>query len=359
MMAEAPAAFISPLPGSFGLAHTPNALLAGTERGIFRLADGAENWVASSRGLSAQQIAAVEFSGGRLIAATADGLMFRTDEGGQWRIVTSGSGIEVPETFFAVHSDDSTGTIWAAAGTGAYRSADGGETWQRFFAQNGLAHSARSVTVTSGGVPLTGTFLGGVYRSLDGGTSWQTSNTGLSNLTVRALDVDASSPSTVWAATDSGLFRSLNSGESWSAASGSLAGTEVASVSDVAGDLVLAGTRDGRIHRSTDGGATWSVVHTSSSAVTSLASHAGGLVFAGTESGEVLAGTADLSTWTPVAGGPLGAPVRSLRVAPDASAVFAGLSGRSILRLDLVVPDRDAPVVPGSPAIPPRLVAPR
>jgi photosystem II stability/assembly factor-like uncharacterized protein len=362
MMAEPPTPLSSPLPGSFGLVRAPEAIVAGTERGVFRLSDGAQSWTPSSRGLAVQEIAALERFGGRLLTSTSDGLMFRTDEGGRWRIVPAGSGIAVPETFFALRADDATGTIWSAAGTGVYRSSDGGATWQRFFAQHGLLHSARSVAVTSAGTPLVGTFLGGVYRSLDGGSSWQASNTGLSNLTVRALDVDPQAPGTVWAGTDAGLFRSASSGESWSAASGSLSGAAVAAVSDgAAPGLVLAGTRDGRIHRSTDAGASWSVAHTaaSGSPVTALDSHGDGLVVAGTESGEVLVGTAGASSWTGLPGSPLPAPVTSLRFSEDGRAVFAGLAGRSVHRLDLIVADRDAPVRPTSPARPPRVVPPR
>src|SRR5215467_10405539 len=60
-----------------------------------------------------------------------------------------------------------------------------------------------------------GTNAGGVRRSVDGGITWSAVNTGLTNLDVERLAIDASGPQTVSAGTGGGLFKTVDGGATW------------------------------------------------------------------------------------------------------------------------------------------------
>jgi hypothetical protein len=99
----------------------------------------------------------------------------------------------------------------------------------------------------------------GVYRSLNHATNWSAFNSGLTNLSARALALDPGSPPTLYAGTDGGLFKSVNGGTNWTAAQDGLG--ESNTVYAVAIDpsspaTVYAGT-DGGLFKSDDGGDSW------------------------------------------------------------------------------------------------------
>src|SRR5439155_904852 len=55
----------------------------------------------------------------------------------------------------------------------------------------------------------------GLFKSTDGGTNWQP--TGLARTNVRAIAIDPTTPTTLYAGTDSGVFKSVDGGATWSA----------------------------------------------------------------------------------------------------------------------------------------------
>src|SRR5215467_14841789 len=65
------------------------------------------------------------------------------------------------------------------------------------------------------GIIFIGTNAGGVRRSVDGGITWSAVNTGLTNLDVERLAIDASGPQTVSAGTGGGLFKTVDGGATW------------------------------------------------------------------------------------------------------------------------------------------------
>ena len=80
----------------------------------------------------------------------------------------------------------------------------------------------------------------GVYKSTTGGDSWNPVNTGLTNTEVRALAIDPATPSTLYAGTDGGVFKSTTSGGTWIALNSGLADTT--SVLSLAIDLATQST---------------------------------------------------------------------------------------------------------------------
>ena len=57
---------------------------------------------------------------------------------------------------------------------------------------------------------------GGVFMSADSGVTWTASNTGLTSINISALGVDPANGNNVFAGTDEdGVFKSTNGGTSW------------------------------------------------------------------------------------------------------------------------------------------------
>ena len=113
---------------------------------------------------------------------------------------------------------------------------------------------------------------GGVRKSVDRGITWSTVNTGLTNLAVQSLAMDASGPQTVYAATvGGGLFKTDDGGATWQnipAISGSI--VSVAADPNRSG-VVYAGVfmnlANGSIRKSIDGGVTWATIFPTTAAI--------------------------------------------------------------------------------------------
>ncbi len=165
------------------------------------------------------------------------------------------------------------------------------------------------------GVIYVGGDVGGVYKTEDKGRHWRFINNGLADYAVYALAVDRASPDTVYAGTVSGLCKSTDAGEHWQfleqTSKGALAITSERGVSvrNIAVDptdssTLYAGTPDGRVLKSRDGGGSWTVVYTagersSVSAIVVADSDASLLLAASTAAGVLKSEDAG-QTWTAV-----------------------------------------------------------
>lgn len=107
---------------------------------------------------------------------------------------------------------DGHGAIYAGSfGHGIFRSADRGSTWVRV--GGGVSDPfILSLSSTKDGAVYAGTFRGGVFRSRDDGHSWQPVSTGLKQLEVKALlAVDQE----LFAGTGDGVYRLRHSDDRW------------------------------------------------------------------------------------------------------------------------------------------------
>jgi len=145
-------------------------------------------------------------------------------------------------------------------------SLDAGAAWQASW----MDHTqARVVALTADprvqetGVLLAGSEGSGVLRSADRGRSWMAANVGLHNYHVLSLAWAPPAPQGVWpvwevvfAGSEDGLYRSPNGGRAWKRSEGVHGAVLcVAAAPDFhAGGLVLAGTEENGLWRSTDGG---------------------------------------------------------------------------------------------------------
>jgi photosystem II stability/assembly factor-like uncharacterized protein len=95
----------------------------------------------------------------------------------------------------------------------------------------------------------------GIFKSMDGGATLEA----LSNMTgVSVVALDPTLVSTVYAGTSRGLFKSTNGGKSWASTSLAESYTALLVVDPVTpSTLYAAGGVDDHISKSTDGGGSW------------------------------------------------------------------------------------------------------
>jgi uncharacterized repeat protein (TIGR01451 family) len=88
---------------------------------------------------------------------------------------------------------------------------------------------------------------GGVFKSNDGGSNWTDINAGLTSVDVRALDIDPTRPNILYVGTAAGVFRSTTGGSSWTAVNAGLSSLSNSS-------LTIDPSRPERVYIRTDDG---------------------------------------------------------------------------------------------------------
>lgn len=187
----------------------------------------------------------------------------------------NGHGLEPvpqPQQELACCASDGSRILVGGRPHGTAFSLDAGGNWQASW-MDGVDTSVLCIAadpkVSESGVLLAGSAGGGVLRSANRGYGWQVCNFGLSDFNVLALAWAPPMPESAWprwevvfAATEDGVCRSPNGGRGWRRSDG-LSGV-VQSLA-VAPDfyqsgLILAGTEDQGLWRSTDGGRSFTPV---------------------------------------------------------------------------------------------------
>ena len=223
---------------------------------------------------------------------------------------------------------------------GAFRSSDGGATWQQGLGLGNnvfslaIDPSDTSIVYAGTGIVYAGT--SGVWKSIDGGGSWET--TGLTYSHVYGLIVDPSNNSIIYAGTDEGVFKSITGGGSWSV---SLIYTPVyaLAIDPSNSNIVYAGSDGyyGALFKSTDGARTWNTINSGltdirNASVFSLAVdpsnpgtiYAGGIDQAGTY-GVVYKSTNSGGSWSGMSNGLPNSQVSALVIDPgNPDTLYAG-----------------------------------
>ncbi|HEX5317160.1 MAG TPA: hypothetical protein VFX22_10965, partial [Candidatus Kapabacteria bacterium] len=186
-------------------------LYAGTEKGIFRLNNGENDWQALSDELPPLPVSAIIGIDSTMFIGM-QGVHLSTDSGLTWR----GDGLTNDEvTSLAAIGQ----TIFAATpSSGIFRS-NQSSSWTRI--DSGLERPFNITALLAFGDTLfAGSSSGNLYRSIDSGTSWDRVDAGFFPSGINTLFATAHF---LYAGTaTNGIFRSADQSRSWNSASGGL-----------------------------------------------------------------------------------------------------------------------------------------
>ena len=248
--------------------RNPQVLVARTDEGVLRSADGGETWHAADGLPGMSVLSLLRAPTGVMYATNARSLYRSADGGATW------SEIEVATPVFRPGSLRSFGrvslrllavdptapaTLYAKRtlslfSGGLWRSSDGGVSWQ----PAGLGSIILSLAQTPSALYV-GTYMGGVYRSDDRGFTWRAVGSPDQVQVIWQLAVDPTTPTTLYASTDNGVHKSDDGGLTWRAVG--LPGQSVGALAVIpTTPTTLYASTDNGVHKSDDGGATWRAV---------------------------------------------------------------------------------------------------
>ncbi len=253
-------------------------LYVGTHDGVYK--PGYENgtWIRASTGLAdgvVYKIDTLSFING-VFAATSAGLFFSTDRGGLWNFKPAGWIYDMAEV--------SGGYLYAATSKGVIESSDEGNDWTSPASIGFPTGSAFSLLHDT--KLFAGTENNGVFVTTDGGNFWTQTGIGspLMFCSVNALGQNSAG---LFAGTDTaGAFFTADRGQSWTRVP-TIAAANVSCFLLNHANKSFAGTLDGGIFTSSDGGVIWNSMNDglTTAAVYSLAIDPQGYLYAATDSG--------------------------------------------------------------------------
>ncbi len=221
----------------------------GSRTGIYRSTNGGQDWQQVNTGLTGVVRALLADGEARVYAGSGNQVFVSADGGGSWTSKSDGLSGD-PNAEIAALSRNSNGHFFAATVNGdVYRSLDGGLTWVRKLSTGSLLSG---MAVAPNGDLYVGTETMGLWRSNDDGDSWQ--STGLSNNEVLAIAVDSSGK--VFAGAAGGLYRSTDGGATWTLVLAADPGVSGIVTGDP-GVVVAATWADCVLYRSEDNGDHW------------------------------------------------------------------------------------------------------
>jgi len=255
----------------------PNILLAGTNGGLYRTANGGTSWtkvVASGQFYDIEALTSTN-----MVATTKGGLYRSTDSGATWVLVTTIA--STGRIALAVSASNSDFVAALVSNTsngfkGFYASVDGGLTytlrsstpnlmgWETNGSDSG-GQAWYDLCVAVSPVDVNQIVVGGVntWKSTNGGVSWTIMTNWYQTSTVPAMHADQhdlifQNSTTLFSANDGGIYRSTNNGVSWTDLTNGMSISQLYRASAAQTDIrVIAGLQDnGTKLRSTTG--TWS-----------------------------------------------------------------------------------------------------
>jgi hypothetical protein len=270
----------------------------------------------------------------RVVAATNDGgLVASGDRGATWQRFGTGFSSRSSRQVVFDPADSRRLYVGAFNGGGLNVSTDGGATWTSRRVGSPVSYVWSAAVDARTGAVLAGTVGEGLWRSADGGTTFV--RLGAATLTdVRAILADGDR---LLAGGRLGLHRSTDGGATWTQ-------PLTASVSNLTVDprnsaIVYAALQTGGVMRSRDGGATFETTNTG---LTSLRTSRGNgvvidptdsaVIYIGTEGGGVFKSTDSGGTWRAVSQGLSNPTVFALAIDPrDRNVLYAG-GGSGVFR---------------------------
>jgi photosystem II stability/assembly factor-like uncharacterized protein len=260
--------------------RSPAEILAVTDHGLFKSADGGATWGQLPVGGIPVSLAIDPFAPATLYAGTADGALFTSrDDGATW--APAGAGLGAGSVDVIAPDPATPGTLFAgvngSAASGIWKSADGGAHWTLAVATDKV--DALAASPSRAGQALAGLEPSGILSSEDGGATWAPANQGLSGTVVLAAAVDPFTAGTLYAAVYShnqhnfpvtgiddqalalGLQRSRDGGRTWERAD---AGLDTAFLTKLVAHprspgrlYALSNDSPARVYTTADGASSW------------------------------------------------------------------------------------------------------
>jgi ligand-binding sensor domain-containing protein len=303
-------------------------LFAATIGDIYR-SEGGGQWTRLGVDVRDNTLSALVRIDGRFIAASSDGGIYVSDNGGfHWACQDS---MIIPRDARTLAVNDSV-HIFAGLGDGyVMTSTDRGVHWNQLprVWSNALV---LGLACDSGGLVYAGVLGDGVFRSSDEGKSWTAASMGLLDRYVRTLL--RTSRGSLLVGTDGGVFKSTDGASTWDAAGPLTLSHPVLCLTEDIDSSLYAGTAGFGVFRSIDGGDSWQPADEGlgSFYVQTLTCGDGWHIYAGTLAGGVFETLAGAWQWTALNSGLPALDINFLSMNPPF--IYSGTRGSWGSRLD-------------------------
>jgi len=259
--------------------------------GILKSKDSGQTFTAANQGLDSLVVASLAMAQNDpdlLYAGTGAGIYKTTNGGATWSATGSG---DLPLSL--IIDPTNPNILYAGFNGDLQKTVDGGDTWVS--SANGIDNPlvfSLAIDPNNTSVVYAGTAGTGAFKSVDGGATWNPLNV---DTTVWSLYVDPANSNVIYAGSNgNGVFKSTNAGASF-VRTGSPAVAVVLALAK-SGKRLYAGTATQGVSVSKDDGATWSNTGISGGLGLVLSVGSDGSVFAGTNSDGVFEHSAPINS---------------------------------------------------------------
>jgi len=185
------------------------------------------------------------------------------DKGNTWSQITQNND-EIWNHVFC--SPESSSILFMTDNSGLHRSINGGYTMSLVTSGLAVGSYVSDMTYLNDTDKTLFVSAYSIYKSTDGGENWSPSSTGMGYLSGIHLSASSINSSLIYATGGNGLYKSIDKGENWSllTSSSNLYEWRCIRVNPVNPDIVYAipGSNNYYLHKSIDGGTTWSLKST-------------------------------------------------------------------------------------------------
>src|SRR5450631_111910 len=256
---------------------TRTVFIASLGGGILKSTDGGQTFAAANQGLDSLVVASLAMAQNdpNLIYAGTGAGIYKTVNGGKTWTATGSA--DLPLSLIIDPTDPNI--LYAGFNGDLQKTTDGGETWVS--SANGIDNPlvfSLAIDPNNTSVLYAGTAGTGAFKSVDGGTTWNPLNV---DTTVWSLYVDPTNSNVIYAGSNgNGVYKSTNAGASFVLTGSPAVGVVLALVKS--GKRLYAGTATQGVSVSKDDGATWTNTGISDGLGLVLSVGSDGSVYAGT-----------------------------------------------------------------------------